>query len=242
MASNFNTLVGEIARVHHHFQAHAVKAVNVSLTLRNWLFGCYIREYELRGSDRAAYGAHLLEKLAHRLSQNGIPRADERELRRYRQFYLTYPQIRESLPPEFINVLTGISKRVPIRETTSPESLLPDKALLERFSFSHISELLQLEDPTQRAFYEYECYRGHWSVRELRRQIASLYHERSGLSRNRKLLAKLAHAKTDLADPAQVIRDPYIFDFLGIKAKEALSETALEDSLLNRLQDFVIIV
>ena len=240
MTINFKRLVDEIARVNRQFQTRAAKAVNISLTLRNWLIGGYIREYELKGSDRAAYGEHLLEKLANRLVNSGIVRSDERELRRYRHFYLAYPQIRESLSPEFVAVPPPAPKKAAIRETVSPESLLSGKVMLDRFSFSHFVELLDLEEPLQRAFYEVECYRGNWSVRELRRQIASLYYERSGLSRNKKKLAKLAHADAEPTDPAQAIRDPYIFDFLEIKAKEALSETVLEDSLLNRLQEFLL--
>jgi len=240
MTINFKLLVDEIARIHRHFHTRAAKAVNISLTLRNWFIGGYIREYELKGSDRAAYGERLLEKLADRLARNGVARSDERELRRYRHFYLAYPQIRETLSPEFAALLVHAPKRTAIRETVSPDSLLSGKAMLDRFSFSHFAELLQLEESLQRAFYEVECYRGNWSVRELRHQIASLYYERSGLSRNKTKLAKLAHAKAELSDPAHAIRDPYIFDFLEIKAKEALSETALEESLLNRLQDFLL--
>ena len=63
MTINFKTLVDEIARIHRHFHAQAVKAVNVNLTLRNWLIGCYIREFELKGSDRASYGSRLLSTL-----------------------------------------------------------------------------------------------------------------------------------------------------------------------------------
>ncbi len=240
MKINFNVLVNHISRVHRHFQVQAAQAVNVGLTLRNWLIGCYVREYELRGSDRAAYGERLLAKLAHQLSQSGVPRSEERELRRYRQFFLAYPQIRESLPPEAVARLAGGARPAAIRETVSPESHLPGKAMLERFSFSHFVELLQLEEPLQRAFYEVEAYRAHWSVRELRRQIASLYYERSRLSQDKKKLARLAHAGAERPDPALAIRDPYIFDFLGLKAKEALTETALEDSLLGRLQDFLL--
>jgi predicted nuclease of restriction endonuclease-like (RecB) superfamily len=240
MKINFSKLVDGITQVHRHFQAQAVKAVNVSLTVRNWLIGCYIREYELKGSDRAAYGERLLGQLALRLSKHEIPRTEERELRRYRQFYLTYPQIREAVPPEFVVLVTGGKRSMEIRESAPPELRLPGKTIVERFSFTQLAELLQLTDPLQRAFYEIECLRGNWSSRELQRQIASLYYERSGLSRDKKKLARLAHAKAELTNPAHAIRDPYVFDFLGIKAKEALSETALEKSLLNRIQDFLL--
>ena len=102
------------------------------------------------------------------MNEAGVSRAEARELRRYRQFYLTYPRIRETLSPEF--------------------GLAAGEALT-KLSFSHLAELLQCNDATQRAFYDMECVRGTWSVRELRRQIASLYYERSGLSTDKQRLS-----------------------------------------------------
>lgn len=240
LGMNLDSLVHAIAEIHNRFVNQAVRAVNASLTLRNWLIGCYIREYELGGSDRAAYGQRLLENLSERLQSQRVPRSDERELRRYREFYLTYPHIREALPPEFVNLLSARLSKDSIRETLSPESVISGVELVARLSFSHLTELLQLEDPLKRAFYEAECVRGNWSVRELKRQIASLYFERSGLSRNKKKLAELAHAKAESITLPQIIRDPYVFEFLGLKPKEVMSEHALEDSLLDRLQEFLL--
>src|SRR3954454_20404650 len=101
----FENLVVSIRGVDQDLAAQAGRAVNISLSLRNWLIGCYIAEYELRGADRAQYGEKLLARLSSRLTENGVSRAEERELRRYRQFYQTYPQIRESLAPELIKHL-----------------------------------------------------------------------------------------------------------------------------------------
>lgn len=99
-AVDFEQLVEHIKNADGHLRAHATKAVNASLTLRNWLIGLYLLEYEQGGSDRAAYGEQLLARVAERLRAEGMERAEARELRRYRQLYLTYPQIRESLTPE----------------------------------------------------------------------------------------------------------------------------------------------
>lgn len=115
------------------------------------------------------------QRQAERLGNEGMVRTQERELRRFRSFYLAYPQIRETLSPESLSALA-----LPIRETVSPE--LPGQKLLECLSFSHFAELLNIGDPLQRAFYELECLRGNWSVRALQRQISSLYFERSGLT------------------------------------------------------------
>lgn len=235
----FNDLVNNILSTHDRLYHHATKAVNTALTVRNWLFGLYMCEFQLKGRDRAAYGDRLFEKLSDRLMAKGIQRVDVRELRRYRQFYLSYPQIRETLSPKLVGKLPMLPT-LAIRETLSPELMNSGQLLLERLSFSQFDELIQIDDPLKRIFYEIECLKGNWSVRELRRQIGSLYYERSGLSKNKKKLSQLANSKAELSSAAHVIRDPYVFEFLGIKPKEAFSESQLEDSLLDKLQDFLL--
>jgi len=177
--------------------------------------------------------------LAERLRGRGVRRADERELRRYRQLYVAYPQIREALPPEFSRSLTGLSKDQ-IREAATPESSLRGQEIVTRLSFSHLSELLQVDERAKRAFYEHECIRGNWSARELKRQISSLYYERSGLSKNKEKLAAVIREKAETVSPSLAVRDPYVFEFLGLKSKEVMSESDLEDALLDRLQDFLL--
>ena len=98
--NTFVQLLESIQAVHRELVAQAGRAVNISLTLRNWLIGHYIAEYEMNGQDRAAYGEKLLSALAAELKKLGVSRSEEREPRRYRQFYQVYPQIRETLPPE----------------------------------------------------------------------------------------------------------------------------------------------
>jgi hypothetical protein len=169
-------LVVSIRGIDENLAAQAGRAVNISLTLRNWLIGCYIAEYELRGADRARYGEKLLTKLSGRLTENRVSRAEERELRRYRRFYQTYPQIRESLTPELTKHLAPQASSLSgsIRESATPESGFSGKELITKLSFSHIAELLAIDDTLKRSFYESECVRGNWGVRELKRQIASL--------------------------------------------------------------------
>jgi len=101
----FTELVSSIQSVHNELLGQAKRAVNISLTLRNWLIGCYIAEYEMRGADRAKYGDRLMGTLAETLTKQGVSRCDRRELYRYRQFYLMYPQIVEALTPQFMPFL-----------------------------------------------------------------------------------------------------------------------------------------
>lgn len=235
----FNDLIKNIVNVHNQLQSHAAKSVNVALTIKNWLIGFYIREFELKGSDRATYGDRLFEKLSERLQSKGMQRVEARELRRYRQFYVVYPQIRETVSPKLAEKLPALPTSI-IRETVSPKLRNSGQLLLERLSFSQFDELIQIEDPLKRTFYEIESLKGNWSVRELRRQIGSLYYERTGLSKNKKKLAELTRLKAEVATPTQTIRDPYVFEFLGLKPKEVMGESHLEDALLDRLQDFLL--
>ena len=237
---DFDSLVTSIVHLHQQTQDYAAKAVNVALTLRNWLIGYRIVEFEQQGNDRAAYGQRLLPALAERLSAAGLKRVDVRELRRFRLLYEVYPQIRDSVTPELLASLGAEVLQQPLKALPVPkrESVTPQ--LLQRLSFTHLNELIQLPDSTQRCFYEIECIRGNWSVRELRRQIASLYYERSGLSKDKAKLSTMAHAAAETLQPAHIIRDPYVFEFLGLRSRDVMAESDLEDALLDRLQDFLL--
>lgn len=236
---NIEFLEQAIVAVHSQLQLRATRAVNVHLTLRNWLIGCHIREYELRGRDRAAYGDRWFEVLSKRLQTRGGSNCDWRQLYRYRDFYLAFPQILGTLSPE----LAALAPRRPpgkILGTLSPKSMLSPERLLSSLSYSQFEELVELDDPLKRAFYAVECIRGGWSVRELKRQIASLYYERAGLSKNKKKLSELTQAKAQPQNAQEIIRDPYVFEFLGLKSKEVMGELDLENALLDKLENFLL--
>lgn len=249
-SGDFDALVTAIVQIHQQTQDFSAKAVNVALTMRNWLIGYRIVEFEQQGKDRATYGDGLMDTLALRLASQGLKRVTPRELRRYRQLYQVYPRMWESLAPtslaqqSFAPLLHLLpSQPMPIRESVTPESQMmgPETPpLVHRLSFTHLAELIQLSDDTQRRFYEVECIRGNWSVRELRRQIASLYYQRSGLSKDKAKLSALAHAAADTLQPAHIIRDPYVFEFLGLRSRDVMAESDLEDALLDRLQDLLL--
>ncbi|MFH2046575.1 MAG: PDDEXK nuclease domain-containing protein [Pseudomonadota bacterium] len=235
---DFQHLVDTIQKISAEFARQANRAVNVSLTLRNWCIGGYIHEYELGGSDRAQYGDKLIEKLSESLK--GVPRTHQRELNRYRLFYKTYPQIGETLPPQLKNISKSLLLNQEVkRDTASPQCIDPND-LITSLSFSHFDLLLPIEDEIKRIFYEIEAIRGNWSVRELKRQINSLYYERSGLSLDKEKLSELTSTGAHQQTPFLNIRDPYVFEFLGLKSKEVMSESHLEDELLDKLEEFLL--
>lgn len=239
--ATFADLVELIRQTHQELAAQANKAVNVSLTFRNWLIGRHIAQYELGGRDRAQYGEQLLTELARELKS--VSNCNRRQLYRYLRFYRLYPAIVGTLPPQFKN-LSGIPKAAENTEETkvgtmSPQSEVPTEELITRLSYSHLELIVDLENETQRTFYELEAIRGNWSVRELKRQIGSLYFERSGLSCNKATLAERAHQSAE-QNTQLSIRDPFIFEFLGLKPAEVMSESHLEQQLIEKLQNFLL--
>ena len=244
---DFSTLVERIASTHQMLVERAVRAVNASLTLRNWAIGAYIFEYEQQGADRAEYGEQLFERLSQSLLELAAVRYHPRELRRCRTFYLAYPEIRGTLPPESACLLQSVAlekKAVSnaqdsIRGAASPEFGMPPERLIQSLSFSHFVELISIDDPVKRRFYEVECLAGNWSVRELKRQIASLYYERSGLSIDKIRLSKSVQKTAESSSAALNIRDPYVFKFLGLKAQDVMYESEVENALLGNLEEFL---
>ena len=249
---DFSDLIAALSKINARFQEQGIRAVNTLLTLRNWFFGLYIVEFEQNGNDRAQYGKALLANISLEMKGRSIPNTDERELRRYRQFYLTYPvtsslimantSIRELLPPELLESSERII-RISNRGLRNPELQAPDIHYFNLFhsiSYTHFVELIRIEEPLKRLFYELECLKGVWSVKELRRQIGSLLYERTGLSKNKEKLLQLASSWHRTNSFPDLIRDPYIFEFIGLKKQEVLPEKELEQALLDHLLQFML--
>lgn len=236
----FGALIASIQALDSQFGAQAARAVNLGLTLRNWCFGLYIAEFELRGADRARYGERLLDELSRELKVLDISNVGRRQLYQYLAFYRAYPQIARTPSAQSLDLFRGSSGLEATVRTVSAQSALSPEALLNRLSYSHFELLVGLEDDLRRGFYQAEAIRGQWSVRELRRQIGSLLFERTGLSTDKTKLAEMVQQGAESSTPALAIRDPYVFEFLGLKAREVMGESDLEDALLDRVQEFLL--
>lgn len=125
-------------------------------------------------------------------------------------------------------------------ELTDSEIAVDPRLLLTQLSFSHIVELLKIDEPLKRSFYEIEAIRSGWSVRELKRQTGSLLFERLGLSRDKEKLMRIVDGSTEVLRPVDVIRDPYVFEFIGLRAQDVVEESDLERALLDHLQAFLL--
>ena len=233
---NFEALVKHISTIQNTLQAQAAHAVNLALTSRNWLMGCYIVEFEQNGEDRAAYGEQLLKKLEQRLKTKGL---NERRFREFRRLYLVYPQLKEP-------ITQYIASQIPIRRLpsaelgTAKEWIIPTDRLFNKLTYSNLMLISAIDNPVKRAFYEMETIRGCWSYKELERQIASLYYERSGLSKNKEALSALVQQQATLLQPKDVINTPVTLEFLGLNEHALVTENDLEQSILDNLQHFLL--
>lgn len=224
---SFDVLTNAIVSTHNSLQDIAIRAVNRMATLRNWLIGFYIVEYEQRGEDRARYGDHLLQQLEAKANVIGL----NVTLFKYaRRFYKLYPNVAKLFQLTQHEHQKGA--------TMSHQFVTPPNVLVSMLSFSHIREIMTQDDPLARYFYETECIKGTWSVKELRRQIATNLYLRSGISSNpHKLLEKISPSRER---SALTLRQPMTFEFLGLQRRDIVSENQLEDALILHLQDFLL--
>ena len=245
---NFNELTGVIQNVHVIFERTAKQSINVCVTARNWLLGYYIQEYELGGADRSQYGEDLLRKLSESLRKIGVTAISDRSLRVYKQFYQLYPHIWQAVLAKLqesseLGSIPAIWQAAPakLQKQIEPDlPFVPTEVLVKSLSFTHFVELMKINDPYKRCFYEYECIKGHWTTRNLKRQINSLCYERTTLSKDKNKLIQALRNQLPVQDVTDVIKDPYVFEFLGFKPKEVMYESDLSNALLEKLQEFLL--
>lgn len=249
---SFGDLTSIIQTTHDAALSSAVKAINRMQTMRNWLIGYYIVEYEQNGKDRAEYGAKLLKKLEERVNRKGMTR---NTFQSARNFYRMYPQIIENFQinkgasmscKSYMDTTNKISDTESIDNqsngicpTVSCKFQTSGKTIISKLSYSHIYEIMKVSDPLARYFYEQECIKCTWSVRELRRQISTNLYVRAGISVNPDKLLSLPSVQGH--DSAELqIRQPFTFEFLGLKAQDIVDEHDLEDALISHLQEFIL--
>src|SRR5262249_34914045 len=222
------------------------RAVNRLLTATYWEVGRRIVEFEQGGKARAEYGEGLLKRLAQDLTAQHGRGFSRQNLQQMRGFYLGWEicqtpsgnlEARAKMtasPADDPSVLS-------ILQTLSAESL-PLLALADAFPlpWSQYVRLLSVENAVARSFYETEALRGGWSVRQLDRQINSLFFERIALSRNKAamLLKGQQRKPEDAVSVQEEIRDPYLLEFLNLK--DEYSETELEEALIRHLEWFLL--
>jgi hypothetical protein len=207
MDMKFEQLISSIEKIQEELLKRTVVQVNTDLSIRNWLFGLYIVEFEQNGEDRANYGDRLFEELSMRLKKSIVKGASATSLKLCRQFYNAYPQLGKIADQLVHDGNIVIPK--PIRQSLTDElkndvthgdgtDSLDVEVLLKNLSFTHFAELARIDNPLKRTFYEIEAIKGKWSVRQLKRQIETLLFERTGLSSEKVQLLEKVHSQNDV--------------------------------------------
>lgn len=253
---NFEQLANIITDTHQQLQQSAVKAVNQCQTVRNWLMGFYIVEFEQNGEDRAQYGEQLLKKLEQRINQKGL---NVTLFQRSRMFYGIYPQFRVLIEKIFTSsiyatllpklesstekqIYATLLPKLQKTDSSNNPSEIPTEKLISSISFAHFTELMKIDNPVKRMYYEMLTIQTGLSVRELRRQIGALSYERVGLSGNMENALAVIQQKIHPQTITDAVKDDYFFEFLNIPQQRAslLKEKELETLLLDHLRDFII--
>ena len=242
---NFEELVQLCHQAHENAQNRAVRATDVTIVVRNWLFGRYIVEFEQNGSDRAGYGKRLLVALSESLKILGLKGVGATNLKLARQFYTVFGQIgqkaSDQLQPErYIGqtlsdqfTLANPAQRPPLDTLQTLSRYFP-------LGWSHYVELLTISDPDERSFYEIEAAANQWGVRELQRQIASSLYHRLALSRDKSEIRRLAVEGQVVQTAADLIKNPLVLEFLGLDQRPHYSEDELETAIIDKLESFLL--
>ncbi|WP_260620421.1 PDDEXK nuclease domain-containing protein [Gordonibacter massiliensis (ex Traore et al. 2017)] len=217
-------LCKSVADVLTQARMRAQNAVNVSMVYAYYEIGRMIVEEEQQGEDRAAYGAHVLKKLSAYLTKRFGRGYSTDNLKLMRRFYVVYSHDQ-------------------IGETPFPQSDgLPTVGAGRRFylSWSHYLKLMRIPSIEERHFYEIESARNHWSLAELNRQFDSALYERLALGRGKEGARNLAVEGQAARVPEDLVKDPYVLEFLGLPERASYSEAELESRLIDNLQTFLL--
>jgi len=232
--SGYPSLVATLGRLITEARRSSVRAVNTVMTATYWEVGRRIVEFEQGGERRAAYGQELLRRLAEDLTERFGRGFSERNLLQMRLFYLGWqiPQndSAKSLPPIPQNSSAESSGTTPA-PTGRPNFALP---------WSHYVRLMSVKDPAARRFYEAEALRCGWTWPQLDRQIATIFYERTALSKNKAaMMTKGAKPRPeDRVTADEEVKDPFMLEFLNLK--DEYSEHELEEALLRHLETFLL--
>lgn len=205
-----NSMMEEIKQVLTEARKRVAAQVNSELLSAYWNIGRIIVEYEQDSNNRAVYGKQTLKQLSKALTEEFGKGFSRSNLQNMRLFYLTYPKCQ---------TLSG------------------------KLNWSHYCELLSISDPDKRSFYEKETVNSGWSIRELKRQIDTSLYERLLLTEgksNKETVLSLAQKGVEISRPIDIIKDPYVFEFLGIPENKPILESDLEKSLVEQIEKFLL--
>lgn len=221
-------------------RAHVARAVNITEVITKYEIGRIIVEVVQEGEERATYGKQLLQGVADLLTERLGDGWSAETLKRCRKFFIIYSAkeigttvLTESSDSNLVNTVDQIQKSATMSrksDATYPFSL----------SWSHYLVLMRIESDAERNFYEIECKKQNWSVRQLQRQYNSSLYERLALSRDKNAVMRLAQEGQTVSKPEDILKNPLTLEFLGLKPEAVYSESKLENAIIDKMQQFLL--
>lgn len=229
-----NRLFEQIACLLNHAHQKVLNTVNQTMVQTYFEIGRMIVEEEQAGNARANYAQNQLKAVSQKLTSQFGKGFSVSNLKNMRQFYLTYS--------EQFQLITAMLETLPAKRQTVSGELVVNSTEKPLFplSWSHYQKLMRITDPYERHFYEVESAKNRWSLRELERQYDSALFTRLALSKNREDIQRLALQGQQIEKPADLVKDPYILEFLGLPELPNYSESDLEQRLIDKLEHFLL--
>lgn len=231
--NRIDALSNRITQLMTEARNRIASAINTAMVYTYYEIGRYIVEDEQEGECRAKYGKQVLIELSAKLTEKLGKGWSTEHLRLIRNFYLVYsaPKIQNTVLEIETNSVTNNYEI----QTEKGKQCLPNFML----PWSHYLVLMRVDNPEARSFYEIEAQKQQWSVRQLQRQIGSSLYERLALSRDKTEIMRLAREGQTIEKPSDIIKDPLVLDFMGLKPDTSYTETAIESAIIDKLQQFL---
>lgn len=217
-------IINDIKKIIIQANHNTYKNINFEMVRAYWLIGRRIVEEEQAGTERAVYGRGIIKKLSTSLQAEFGKGFSERNIEQMRQFYAAYP------------IPQTLSAELKTETLSKDQTNVPDFKL----SWSHYQVLMRMADVSERRFYEIESANNSWSIRELKRQFDSGLFQRLALSQDKEGVKRLSQVGQTVEKPNDLVKDPYILEFLNLKENYRYSETDLENELIDKLEYFLL--
>lgn len=230
---NEHNFLNSIVEIIKNSQQNVLRAINTTIVYTYFEIGRKIVEEEQNGKERADYGKQLLKQLSERLTTEFGRGYSVDNLERIRKFYKVY---------SISETVSRISENSISDTVLRKSEIIKTQSLISKFnlSWSHYVFLISIDDHLERNFYEIESFKNNWSLRELKRQYNSGLFTRLSLSKDKEEVLQLAEKGQIIEKPTDVIKDPYILEFLGLPELHQYSESDLEQEIINKLEHFLL--
>lgn len=237
---DYKLLYSDICSIIEKAQQRAFSAVNIYLTMRNWLLGERIAREEMDGAKRAVYGKKIIETLAIDLTAKYGKGFDNKSLYNYIKFYRYFPEIFDAVSRK-LKLFDATSREFDLLNAMGSNTKSDGISNQQLLPWTHYRELIRVENPDARKWYEQEALREVWSSRTLHRNIGSQYYFRILQSTNKeKVKNEMRHLTAPLEnDTLEYIKNPVVAEFLGLQPNSDFTETELEGCIISHIQKFI---